>query len=426
LELSLITLLLYIYLCFSKSQQLKTFHTIIIGGGPAGLFTAISVGRSDTLLLEKNSQLGKKLLIAGSGRCNITHAGAINDFFNRYGEHGKFLKSALKEFTNVDIVNFFSKHGLNTVVDKNGKIFPVTDRAEDVLSCLMTACLHLSVNINVGSSVVSVSKSDDLFNVVTDSDTFHCNNLVIATGGASYPTTGSTGDGYSFAKCFGHTIVDPKPALTPVFVKKYELASLAGVSLHDVSIGLFRKGKKIAERRGDLGFTHKGISGPGIIDFSRSFEIGDVLKVNLIGCDEDNFRRQFIDASARQGNMTIQTLLRNYNLPKSLMRIVLEQIGIEASDFLSNINTQKRTQLVVLLCSYPFEIERVGSFKVAMTTAGGVNLHEVDPKTMMSKLVPNLYFAGEVLDIDGDTGGYNIQAAFSTGHLVGKTIRIKS
>jgi len=403
---------------------LKIYHTIIIGGGPAGLFTAISIGRADSLVLEKNNQPGRKLLIAGSGRCNITHEGSISDFFTRYGDHGNFIKKALKEFTNNDLVNFFTKRGLKTVTDKNGKVFPESDRAEDVLSCLLTECNDIGVEVKRNCSIISVSRNDEqLFVLETGKETFYSKNMVIATGGSSYPITGSTGDGYSFARGFGHTITTTKPALTPIFVKNYKMSELAGVSLQNVSISLFRNGKKLLDRRGDIGFTHKGVSGPGVIDFSRYFEIGDVVKINLIDCNEDKFRQIYLNAAVSQGNMTIQTLLRNYDLPKSLMRIILEEAGIEPSDYLSNINAQKRNLLIVLLCSYSFEIERVGGFKMAMTTAGGVSLDEVSSKTMESKLVPNLYFAGEVLDIDGDTGGYNIQAAFSTGYVVGKAIK---
>jgi len=404
-------------------MPLKTFHTIIIGGGPAGLFTALSIGRNDTLVLEKNNQLGRKLLIAGSGRCNITHEGDISNFFNHFGGHGSFVKRALKEFTNLDMVKFFHQRGIATIVDKNGKVFPQTELSEDVLTCLIGECSKTGVVVKTNSSVVSVDKNEDLFVVKTSQESVCCRNLVIATGGNSYPSTGSSGDGYSLAKKLGHTIVTPKPALTPIFVKNYKMAELSGVSLQAIPIYLFRDGKKIQEHRGDIGFTHKGISGPGIIDFSRYFEVSDVLKINLLDCNEDDFRKLFIDTAVRQGNMTIQTLLRNYNLPKSLMRIVLEELGIDPGECLSNISAPRRNQLVSLFCAYPFEIERVGGFKVAMTTAGGVALDEVSSKTMESKLVPGLYFAGEVLDIDGDTGGYNIQAAFSTGYMVGKTIR---
>ncbi|SDD15401.1 BaiN/RdsA family NAD(P)/FAD-dependent oxidoreductase [Williamwhitmania taraxaci] len=402
---------------------METFHTIIIGGGPAGLFSAISIGRNDTLVLEKNTQPGRKLLIAGSGRCNITHDGDITNFFHRYGDHGSFVKRALKEFTNLNLINFFALRGLNTITDKNGKVFPQTEKAEDVLNSLLRECQKVGVTINTSCSVTSVERNDGFFLLKTSLKTFSCENLVIATGGNSYPTTGSSGDGYTLSKMLGHAIVPIKPALTPIFVKNYRMEELSGVSLADIPLYLFRNGKKIHEHRGDIGFTHKGISGPGIIDFSRYFEAGDVLMVNLIDCNEDKFRKLFIDTAVQDGSRTIQSLLRNYELPKSLMRIVLDEVGVDPAECLSNINAKRRGNLVSLFCCYPFEIERVGGFKIAMTTAGGVSLNEVSSKTMESKLVSRLYFAGEVLDIDGDSGGYNIQAAFSTAHLVGKAIR---
>lgn len=404
-------------------MPLKVYPTIVVGGGPAGLFAAISVGRAGSIVLEKNSQPGRKLLIAGSGRCNITHSGHIGDFFSHYGDHGNFVKKALKGFTNTDLTAFFSQRGLNTVIDKSGKVFPESDRAEDVLSCLLAECKVIGVEISRDSAVVSVTKTDDLFMVCTAKDTLYSKVLVVATGGSSYPTTGSSGDGFLIAKSLGHTVITPKPALTPVFVKDYKMGELAGVSLQSVAVSLFRNGKKLLERRGDIGFTHKGISGPGVIDFSRYFEIGDVLHLNLINCNEDKFRQLYIDTAVSRGSITIQTFLRSYDIPKSLMRLVLEEVGVDPGDCLSNIRVQMRNKLIALLCAYPFEIERVGGFKMAMTTAGGVCLEEVSPKTMESKIVPNLYFAGEVLDVDGDTGGYNIQAAFSTGYAVGKAIK---
>jgi len=374
-------------------------------------------------LLEKNSNPGQKLLIAGSGRCNITHSGAITNFFLHYGKHGKFLKNALKEFSNVNFIDFFKNHGLITVTDKNGKVFPETDRSYDILQSLLQECNHIGVTIKTNSLVVSVSKNDNLFTVVTTNEKFYCVNLVIATGGITYPNTGSTGDGYSFARSFGHSIVTPKPALTPVFVKDYRMANLAGVSLPGVLISLYRSNIKIAEHVGDVGFTHKGLSGPGILDFSRHFEVNDLLRFNFINCNEEAFRRHIIDTTVKQGNMSIQTLLRNFGLPKSLMLVVLEMVDIEPRDVLSNITTKKRNQLIELLCSFPFTIGQLGGSKIAMVTAGGVTLAEVSTKSMMSNLVSNLFFVGEVLDIDGDTGGYNIQAAISTGYIAGKTIR---
>lgn len=413
------------YLCPTILGILKSYSTIVIGGGPAGMAAAIFASAGPTLILERNDSLGKKLLIAGTGRCNITHHGDIGDFIHHYGDHGKFLKKALREFTNTDMVQFFTDRGLATIVDKNGKVFPHTEKSRDVLRVLLDECRARGVEIRSNQQVVRVDRVEEQFVVAANGETFGAKHLVVATGGRSYPTTGSTGDGYLLAQQLGHTVVEPRPALTPVFVKDYPFAELAGVSLDAVPVYLYRGAKKVAEHSGDIGFTHKGISGPGIIDFSRHMLPGDTLRINFVSKPVDAFRRSFIDGAATQGRQTVQTFLRDYDLPKSLMRALLDRCNLDAAECLSNVVAAKRNLLIELLCEFPFQIDRLGGFKVAMATAGGVALDEVSSKTMESKRCPNLYFAGEVLDIDGDTGGYNIQAAFSTGYVAGKAISKK-
>jgi len=400
----------------------KSYCTIVVGGGPAGLFAAANLPVGSTLILEKKESLGKKLLIAGTGRCNITHEGDVGDFIAKYGGNGRFLKKALYEFSNSDVVSFFSQRGLPTITDKNGKVFPSTEKSRDVLNVLLNECAARKVDVASNSTVVGVAKNGDRFVVTTPTDTYTCEYLVVSTGGCSYPTTGSTGDGYRLAQQLGHTVVEPKPALTPVFVASYAMEELAGVSLDNVPIYLYRDGKKVGEHRGDIGFTHKGISGPGIIDFSRSMVAGDLLKVGYAGVSADAFRASFLDVVSKRGSTTVQTFLRDYSIPKSLVKYVLDELKIEASCCLSNIAAKERSLLVNLFCEYPFVVDHLGGFKVAMATAGGISLKEVSPKSMESKVCKGLFFAGEVLDIDGDTGGYNIQAAFSTGYLAAKAI----
>jgi predicted Rossmann fold flavoprotein len=401
---------------------LNSFDILIIGGGPAGLFTALNCTGRNTLVLEKNSTPGKKLLISGSGRCNVTHEGEISDFLKHYGENHKFLKTALRNFTNQDLIGFLKKKGLETMTDKNGKIFPDTGDAADILQILLRECRKNNVTIYNSSAVYSVKKSEGLFHVKTQDSEFTCHSLVISTGGNSYPETGSSGDGYQFAKMLGHAIIPPKPALTPVFIRGFTMAELAGVSLQNKSLYLYRENKKINEQRGDIGFTHKGLSGPGILDFSRHIHSGDVLKINLIDMNADEFRQSMIGASAKEGRITLQLFLRKYDLPRSLVKIILQELKIEPDLNLANVQKNMRNQLVSSFCEYPYCVEKTGGFNMAMTTKGGVSLSEVSSKTMESKLVPHLYFAGEVLDVDGDTGGYNIQAAFSTGKLAATAI----
>ena len=399
-----------------------TADIIVLGAGPAGLFTAINCKGKKVLVLEKNATPGKKLLISGTGRCNITHDCKLSDFYEHYGANYRFLKTALNGFTNSDLISFFNNNGLKTVVDKNGKVFPATQKAQDVLQVLVNSCNKNRIEVSYNQKVIKIEKADGLFIVHTDFGVFSSAFLMIATGGMSYPTTGSTGDGYHFAKQLGHSIQPPKPSLSPVFIKDYAMASISGVSVQGKLLYLYRGDKKIAEHIGDVGFTHKGLSGPGILDFSRQILSGDELKLNLIDLKPDDFRSELISFSTSQGKIALQTYLKKFDLPRSLLLLVLQTISVEPEIRIADITKIQRNKLVAALCEFPFIVEKVGGFNMAMVTAGGVNLNEVNPKTMESRLVLGLYFAGEVLDIDGDTGGYNLQAAFSTGYLAGKAV----
>jgi len=403
---------------------LKTVEVLIIGGGPAGLFAAIHCNNRKVILLEKNTMPGKKLLISGAGRCNLTHDCNLSDFFDHYGENHRFLKTALHNFTNTDLIRFFEDHGLKTVVDKNGKVFPASQKAADVLQVLVDVCSINKVEIECNQQVEVINKTESGFEVKTNTGIFTSRFLVITTGGMSYPTTGSTGDGYHFAKQLDHSIVPPKPSLSPVFIRDYGMASISGVSVQDKMIYLYRANKKINEHSGDIGFTHKGLSGPGILDFSRHILGGDLLKVNFIDLKTDTFRNELIVASEKEGKTALQTYLKKFDLPRSLVLLILQFIHIEPECRLADITKHQRIQLLAAFCEFQFVVEKVGGFNMAMVTSGGVSLDEVNAKSMESKLVPGLYFAGEVLDIDGDTGGYNLQAAFSMGYLVGKELGV--
>lgn len=405
--------------------QKKTYQTIVIGGGPAGLFASAMIISGSTLLIEKKERFGLKLLISGSGQCNFTHRGQPADFLKHYGNNHRFLKKALYEFSNNDLVGFFAKEGLDSVEDKNGKIFPSSLKSSDILNILLRKCHEIGVTLLSGSPVTRVEHCEGWFLVITEAAVFRSRNLMIATGGLSYPSTGSSGDGYRFAEMLGHRIVKPKPALTPVTVRNYTMADLSGISLTDTEIQLYRNGKKTATHRGDIVFTLHGLSGPGIIDFSRYIEPGDLLKLNFANENSLSLNDRFIEDAASSGKTTVQAWLRPFNIPRNLLRRLLQIAGIEPDLPLAAVNKPCRNALITCLCECAFEVERTGGFKTAMATAGGVDLVEVSPQTMESKLVPNLYFAGEVLDIDGDTGGYNIQAAFSTAYMAAKSINQK-
>lgn len=401
--------------------MIKEYNIIIIGAGPAGLFTATNINGQNILILEKKPTAGKKLLLSGSGRCNITQNGSITDFFIHYGEGKRFLMPALKEFTNNNLIDYLKNRGLKTIEIK-GKVFPESEDSYDVLELLLKECKKKKVTIYYNESVKKVEVFEKSFLVFTDKDSYRCNKLVIATGGKSYPTTGSTGDGYNYAKSLGHTIEKPKPALAPVYIKNYSFSELSGISLENRKISIVRNNQTIRTIQGDIGFTHWGLSGPGILDLSRYIEPNDTLKINLINQNPETFRELIKDTALKDNKITIKQFLKTYDIAESLIRSLLSELNIEPSTHLSGISKLLRNSIVQSFCEYPFIVKRTGDFNIAMATKGGVSLKEVSSKTMESKLVKNLYFAGEVLDIDGDTGGYNLQAAFSTGYLVAKNI----
>ena len=420
-------------------SNLQVFDIIIIGGGPAGLFTAVNL-KNDTspqtslnqlksnkkvLILEKNETAGKKLLMAGSGRCNITHFGNIEEFFKHYGENQGFLKPALKEFTNYHLIAFLKKREIDILVDKNGKVFPDSENSRDILELLLNECKKNKIEIKYNESVVNLIKSKEKFYIKTKTNEYICSNVVIASGGKSYPLSGSSGDGYRLAKSVGHTIIPPKPALSPVFIKDYKFVEISGVSLEKREIFLYRNNKKLKAHCGDFCFTHFGLSGPGILDFSRYIEPNDVIKINLINQKPEDFKRMFMETSIKDGKRTLKGFIKRFKIPVSLIKVVLSEQNLVGDEQLASIKKEIRNRIIDLFCEHPFTVERTGDFNIAMVTKGGVSLNEVFSKTMESKLTNGLFFAGEVLDIDGDTGGYNLQAAFSTSYLAAKSINQK-
>lgn len=388
------------------------------------MFTAINCDyNKKVLVLEGSSSAGKKLLLSGAGQCNITHEGDRKDFLNKYGDNGRFLKNALYAFTNEDLIAFFKKRGLSFISNEDGKVFPDTMKAKDVLEILLEECAQNNIDIKYDSSVEDVGYENSLFIIKTKNEVYKAKKLVVATGGKSYPNTGSRGAGYDFGKNLGHAIVKPTPTLTPAYIKNYYFDDLSGISFENIPFSLWRNNKKIKAASGDILFTHKGLSGPGILNFSRYIRKGDILKINFLNIeDEEGFRKSFIEKLDNKGKSTIKTTLRDLPLPKRFTDKLLEISHIHEEKNCSQLKKKERNKLIEFLISFPMEIEELGGFHIAMATGGGVCLKEIKPKTMESRLVEGLYFVGEVLDIDGDTGGYNIQAAFSTGFLAAKSI----
>ncbi|MEG1147417.1 MAG: NAD(P)/FAD-dependent oxidoreductase, partial [Niameybacter sp.] len=401
------------------------YHTIIIGAGPAGLFAAGILGKAGkkVLVLEKNSQAGKKLLVSGSGQCNFTHGGPIEEFFGRYGDHKKFIKRALTTFTNEDTVRFFEREGVSSEMRENGKIFPKSLKSGDVLNALLMMCKKHNAEIAYNQSVHQISLYDEIFTIETEAGKrYFADHIIIATGGKSFPHLGCTGDGYHLAASLGHDIVEPHPALTYVTTHERTYCPLSGISFKDAGVTLWRDNKKVVERHGSLLFTHKGLSGPVILDGTRWMSPGDKLTVNfLYPLNYEMVRDQFAKEIPQRGKEALLTYLKKYeSLTRSFCETVLEHLGIPLDQTCARLSKPEREALVVELTKCTFNLSGIGGMNSAMVTAGGIALKHINPTTMESRKQKGLYCVGEVLDIDGDTGGYNLQAAFSTAYMCAK------
>ena len=402
----------------------ESAEIVVIGGGPAGLFCAARLPADRAVVvLERMPEPGRKLLLTGSGQANLTHEGDLDAFLGRYGGHGRFLRHALRAFSNEALASWFADRGLPLEARADGKVFPASRKAEDVLAALRAACLERGTRIVCGALVHAVERDGGGFLVRTDGDVYSAGAVVLASGGASYPQTGSVGDGYRIARALGHTIVEPRPALAPVRPTEYAFAELAGVSVPEAGLRVVRDGRQVASGRGDLLFTHTGLSGPGVLDLSRDVRPGDRLLVSFVpGIASGALDERLVRLCGERGAARLRTALAPLGLPDRLLRRLLAEAGLPEELTGARLDRDRRRRLAAVLAGLPFTIDRVGGFSEAMATAGGIALDEVAPKTMESALVPGLFFAGEVLDIDGDSGGYNLQAAFSTAALAAATL----
>jgi len=403
-------------------------QAIVVGGGPAGLFLAARLASdsiSRVILLEKGPRPGRKLLASGSGRCNITHSGSPADFLEHYGGAGRFLKKALYGFTSSDLEAWFLERGLSFEVEEGGKAFPSSRRAGDVLDLLLGECRKGGIEIRQGSRAASAAAVDGGFEIglgAEDATVLRSPILAIATGGMSYPGTGSEGDGYRLAAALGHGIVPPRPALTPLLVKDFALGSLAGIGFEGLRFTVRRGGRKIAEARGDALITHEGLSGPGILDASRDIAPGDLVEPDFSGLGSEAFRAAFDALCIASPRALVKNALADLGLPRRMAELFCSLAGLEEGATCADLRRESRKSLERMACAYPAEVKALGGFEKAMVTAGGVSLEEVDPATMESRIAPGLFFAGEVLDYDGDTGGYNLQAAFSTAAAAARAV----
>lgn len=428
---------------------------IVIGGGPAGIMSAISAKKcgNDVIILEKMESLGKKLLITGKGRCNITSGLDISEFINNIPGNGRFLYSSFQNFTNKDIINFLESHGVKVKEERGNRIFPVSDKSKDVLDAFYDELRALNIKIYTNSKVTNIFVENG---VATKVEYEHNGNkyvlladkIILATGGKSYPTTGSTGDGYRIAKNLGHTVTDIRPSLIPIVAndnddtEKLNLGNyknsrnlckaLQGLSLRNIKIEVIdtTKNKVIYEDFGELLFTHFGVSGPTILSASshiiRYKNIDELLKDGKIIINIDLkpalSKEKLDDRILRDFDKEKNKLFRNSLddlLPQKLINPVIDLSGINLNKKVNEISKKERLNLIEILKGFSITICGFRPVEEAIITAGGINIKEINPKTMESKIVKNLYLAGEIIDVDAYTGGFNLQIAYSTGYTAG-------
>ncbi len=408
----------------------NSYDFIVIGGGPAGMMAAGRAGErgKKVILLEKKDHLGKKLLICASGRCNVTNAAPSDVFIKAYGRGGHFLRTALETFDNERLRSFLLSYGVETVVENKGRVFPKSQRADSILKALDAYMHDHQVRIQTNSLVLGLKLGNNhLSGVNTNHGDVWGKNVLVATGGLSYPATGSTGDGYNLAASAGHTIRSLYPAIIAFETAETWVRSLQGTPIKNVKITACQSGKRIAEQFGEALFTHYGISGPCILDISKC--IVECLPAGPVGIRLD-FKPRYtfeeldgilLQQIKRHGSKAIKSCL-TFFIPEKLVPILLNLCNIELQKKTSQITTPERKRMLKQLKEFRLTLIRHRPIEEAIVTAGGISLDEVGAKTMESRLLEGLYFAGEVLDIDGPTGGFNLQAAFSTGYLAGNSV----
>ncbi len=415
------------------SDKEKYFDIAVIGGGPSGMMASGKAGEAGAkvLLIEKNKTPGKKLLLTGKGRCNFTRAEFDERLFvEGFGKGGKFLLSALFNFGVEDVIGFFEKHKLKTKIERGKRVFPATDRAEDVLNVLIRYLKENKVQVMGETKVIDLEKEGSrIKRLITSRGDIFAKNFIICTGGKSYPLTGSAGDGYDFTRKLGHKIIPPEPALVPIKIKEKWVGDLQGLSLKNVQINVFQNGKKQDDRFGEMIFAHFYLSGPIILDISK--KVGELLKRGEVIISLDlkpalgyPLLDQRIQKDFKKYNKKIFKNSLKELLPQKLIPVIIELSGINPEKTVNAVTKEERKKLVGLLKNLKMQALGLLGFDQAIITSGGVDLKEIDPKTMKSKLIDNLFFAGEIINLHGPTGGYNLQLCWSTGCLAGKNAAI--
>lgn len=403
------------------------YDGIVIGGGPAGMFSAITAAKqgNKVLLLEANDRLGKKLLITGKGRCNVTNNCSAAEVLQNVPRNGKFLYSALNAFPPDKVIDFFNAHDCKLKTERGNRVFPATDKSSSVLDCLKDELRGSGVTVRTARVKQINQQADTVTGVVTESETISCGWVILATGGVSYPSTGSTGDGYAMAASLGHTIVAPEGSLVPLETAGDTCQRMQGLSLRNVAVKLVdAKGKTLYKDFGELLFTHFGVSGPTVLSASSHLR-GDGCKLYIDlkpALENDKLNSRILRDLDQYQNRTMENALTDL-LPRSMIPVVLEMLNIPSDLHANSLKKEQRRALVALLKSFPISVLGKRPVAEAIITSGGVKVSEIDPKTMESKIIKGLYFAGEIIDCDAYTGGFNLQIAWSTGYAAGASVK---
>lgn len=403
------------------------YDVIVVGGGPAGMFASITAAEqgSKVLLLERNDRLGKKLLITGKGRCNVTNNCTAREVLENTPRNGRFLYSAMESFPPDRAMQFFEKNGCPLKTERGNRVFPISDKSQSVLDCLKQKMKRLQVSVQTGRVVRILTSDGSVTGVQTMEKTYYADHVILATGGLSYPTTGSTGDGYELAKILGHTVIAPEGSLVPLQTHGQDCQDMQGLSLRNVAVKLLdQKGKVLYKDFGELLFTHFGVSGPTALSASAHLK-GDHCKLLIDlkpALEPQKLHERVLRDLEQYRNRSMENALTDL-LPRSMIPVVLRKLDIPGELQANSLKKEQRRALTDLLKAFPVEIAGKRPVAEAIITSGGIKVSEIDPKTMQSKLTGGLYFAGEIIDCDAYTGGFNLQIAWATAYAAAMGVK---
>ncbi|MDD4879353.1 MAG: NAD(P)/FAD-dependent oxidoreductase [Candidatus Omnitrophica bacterium] len=406
------------------------YDIAVVGGGPAGAMAAIRAAqlKKNVVLVERNASIGRKILITGKGRCNLTNTADMETFMQKFGKQGQFLRSAFYEFFNDDLINFFKEYGLSAKAERQGRVFPSDDKSMSVVRALEKALAETGVHVLTGSRVMGIKNEGGIFHLKFEGRTeIWTNRLILATGGASYKATGSTGDGFHFAKLLGHTFNPLRPGLVPLKTKEPWVTEMQGLTLKNVRITFECGGKKIHSEIGEMLFTHFGVSGPLVLDLSSQVVdlLGDKKEIALSidlkpGLTKEQLDNRMLRDIGEHGSINIKTLLKDM-LPLKMIPVFASALNLDPAKRINQLAKGEREGITALLKDFRMTVVGALPLEEAMVTCGGIPVKDINPRTMESRVIPGLYFAGEIIDATAPSGGYNLQQAFSTGYLAGES-----